>query len=273
MSVVVERKRLTAPEIARAADAAPIVMLTAYTAPIARLADPHVDILLVGDSVGNVVYGYETTLPVSLDMMIRHADAVVRGSRRALVVVDLPFGTYQESPIQAFRSAARVLAESGAQAVKLEGGAEMAPTIRFLTERGVPVMAHVGLTPQSVNALGGFRTRGRGEEAADLIADAEAVAAAGAFAIVVEATLETVARDITAAVAPVPTIGIGASVACSGQVLVVDDVIGLFSDFKPKFAKRYADAATLVGDAVAAFADDVRARRFPGPEHVTAPKA
>ncbi|HEY1261560.1 MAG TPA: 3-methyl-2-oxobutanoate hydroxymethyltransferase [Stellaceae bacterium] len=245
----------------------PIVGLTAYTAPIARLLDPHVDFLLVGDSLGMVVYGFDSTLPVTLDMMIAHGGAVMRSSAQALVVVDLPFGGYQESPEQAFRSAARILAETGCGAVKLEGGREMAETVRFLARRGVPVMGHVGLMPQSVNAAGGFRVQGRGEVAAErVMADATAIAEAGAFAIVIEGTIEPVARAITAAV-PVPTIGIGASPACDGQILVTDDVLGLYAEFTPRFVRRYAELAPLVSTAAEAYAADVRTRRFPGPEH------
>ena len=244
----------------------PFVCLTAYTTPLARLLDPHVDLLLVGDSLGMVLYGFDSTLPVTLDMMIAHGAAVMRGASRACVIVDLPFGSYQESPEQAFRSAARVLAETGCAAVKLEGGIEMAETIRFLTRRGVPVCAHVGLMPQAVNASG-FRAQGRDEAAAALVtADAHAVAAAGAFAVVLEGTWEPVARAITAAL-PVPTIGIGASPACDGQILVSDDLLGLFAAFTPRFVKRYAELGPMVSDAVAAYAADVRARRFPGPEH------
>jgi 3-methyl-2-oxobutanoate hydroxymethyltransferase len=224
-------------------------------------------VLLVGDSLGMVLYGYPSTLPVTLDMMIQHGAAVVRGSARPLVVVDLPFGCYQESPAQAFRSAARVLAETGCAAVKLEGGAEMAETVRFLTQRGIPVCGHVGLTPQSVNRFGGFRTQGKAEaEAARILDDARAIAEAGAFSLVIEGTIEPLARRITAAVA-IPTIGIGASVACDGQVLVTEDVLGLFADFTPRFVKRYANLGETAGAAAAAYAADVRARRFPAPEH------
>ncbi|HTV46148.1 MAG TPA: 3-methyl-2-oxobutanoate hydroxymethyltransferase [Stellaceae bacterium] len=245
----------------------PIVGLTAYTAPIARLLDPHADFLLVGDSLGMVVYGFDSTLPVTLEMMIAHGAAVMRATRQALVVVDLPFGGYQESPEQAFRSAARIMAETGCAAVKLEGGEEMAETVRFLARRGVPVMGHVGLMPQSVNAAGGFKVQGRGEEqAGQVAADAAAIAAAGAFAIVIEGTIESVARAVTAAV-PVPTIGIGASPACDGQILVIDDVLGVFTDFTPRFVKRYAELAPLISAAAESYASDVRARRFPGPEH------
>jgi 3-methyl-2-oxobutanoate hydroxymethyltransferase len=245
----------------------PIVGLTAYTAPIARLLDPHVDFMLVGDSLGMVVYGFDSTLPVTVEMMIAHGGAVTRGSARAMVVVDLPFGAYQESPEQAFRNAARIMAETGCAAVKLEGGKEMAETVHFLTRRGVPVMGHVGLMPQSVNAAGGFKVQGRGRGQADRVAaDAAAIAAAGAFAIVVEGTVEPVARAISEAV-PVPTIGIGASPACDGQILVTDDLLGVFTEFKPRFVKRYAELAPLIAAAAESFAADVRSRRFPATEH------
>jgi 3-methyl-2-oxobutanoate hydroxymethyltransferase len=245
----------------------PIVCLTAYTAPVARLLDPHVDILLVGDSLGMVVYGLDSTLPVTLDMMIAHGAAVVRASERACVVVDLPFGSYQESKEAAFRASARVMAETGAQAVKLEGGLEMAETVAFLTARGIPVMGHVGLTPQSVNTLGGYKAVGRDAEAAERIAaDARAIAEAGAFTLVIEGTMEALARRITEEVA-IPTIGIGGSPACDGQVLVTDDMLGLFGAFRPKFVKRYANLGETVGEAAATYAAEVRSRAFPGPEH------
>jgi 3-methyl-2-oxobutanoate hydroxymethyltransferase len=245
----------------------PIVGLTAYTAPVARLLDPYVDFLLVGDSLGMVVYGFDSTLPVTLDMMIAHGAAVMRATARALIVVDLPFGAYQASPEQAFRNAARIMTETGCAAVKLEGGAEMAETVQFLTRRGVPVMGHVGLMPQSVHAAGGFKVQGRGQHQAERVAaDAAAIAEAGAFSIVIEGTVETVARAITERV-PVPTIGIGASPACDGQILVTDDVLGTFTEFTPRFVKRYAELAPLISAAAEAYAEDVRARRFPGPEH------
>ena len=245
----------------------PMVGLTAYTAPIARLLDEHVDFMLVGDSLGMVVYGFDSTLPVTVDMMIAHGGAVMRSSAQTMVVVDLPFGAYQESPRQAFRNAARIMAETGCAAVKLEGGAEMAETVQFLTRRGVPVMGHVGLMPQSVNAAGGFRVQGRDREQAErVMADAVAIAEAGAFSIVIEGTLEPVARAITERV-PVPTIGIGASPACDGQILVTDDLLGIFTEFTPRFVKRYAELAPLIAAAAAAYAADVRARRFPGKEH------
>ncbi|MDB5358952.1 MAG: panB [Rhodospirillales bacterium] len=245
----------------------PSVWLTAYTTPFAKLMDGHVDALLVGDSLGMVLYGLPSTLAVTLDMMIAHGAAVMRGTTRALVLVDLPFGSYQASPEQAFLNAARVMAETGCGAVKLEGGIEMAPTVRFLTERGIPVCGHVGLMPQSVHTAGGFRAQGKDEaQAAKVAADARAIAEAGAFALVIEGTVEPVARAITQSLA-IPTIGIGASPACDGQVLVTDDVVGLFGDFTPRFVKRYAELAPTIDQAVKAYAEDVRARRFPGPEH------
>ncbi|MEI6557164.1 MAG: 3-methyl-2-oxobutanoate hydroxymethyltransferase [Rhodospirillaceae bacterium] len=267
MSAQTEIKRITVPQLRARKGETPIVVLTAYTTPMARLLDPHVDVLMVGDSLGMVVYGLDSTLGVTLEMMINHGRAVMRGAQRACVVIDLPFGTYQESPEVAFRAAARVLAETGAQAVKLEGGSEMAPTIAFLTQRGIPVMGHVGLTPQSINTLGGFRTQGRDEVTARrVLADAEAVARAGAFSVVVEGTVETLAREITTRI-PIPTIGIGASPSCDGQVLVIDDVLGVFADFTPKFVKRYAELGPVIAEAAASFAAEVRSRKFPGPEH------
>ncbi len=268
MSVHGQQKAITVPDLRHMKGATPQVWLTAYTTPMARRLDPHCDALLVGDSVGMVLYGLPSTLAVTLNMMIAHGAAVCRGTSHACVIVDLPFGTYQGSPEQAFATAARVLAETGCSAVKLEGGAEMAPTIAFLAARGIPVCAHVGLMPQSVNAAGGFRATGRTEhEAAKVAADAQAVAAAGAFAVVLEGTLEPVASAITRALA-IPTIGIGASCACDGQVLVIDDLLGTFNDFTPRFVKRYAELGEDISRAVAAYADDVRARRFPGVEHV-----
>ena len=245
----------------------PSVWLTAYTTPFAKLMDPHVDALLVGDSLGMVLYGLPSTLAVTLEMMIAHGAAVVRGTTRALILVDMPFGSYQASPEQAVLNAARIMAETGCGAVKLEGGVEMAPTVRFLAERGIPVCGHVGLMPQSVNTAGGFRAQGRDEvQAAKVAADARAIAEAGAFALVIEGTVEPVARAITESLS-IPTIGIGASPACDGQVLVTDDVVGLFGDFTPRFVKRYAELAPTIDLAVKAYAEDVRARRFPGPEH------
>ena len=259
--------RVTIPDLHARKGGVPVVCLTAYTTPMAKLLDPYVDLLLVGDSLGMVLYGMATTIGVSLDMMIAHGAAVVRGATRACVIVDMPFGSYQESPAAAFRNTARVMKETGAAGVKLEGGAEMAETVAFLVDRGIPVLGHVGLTPQAVHSLGGFRARGKSEaEAERIIAAAEAVAGAGAFAIVVEGTLEPVARELARRV-PTPIIGIGASPACDGQILVTEDLIGLFSDFTPKFVKRYASTGDQIRQAVAAYAEDVRQRRFPGPEH------
>jgi 3-methyl-2-oxobutanoate hydroxymethyltransferase len=261
-------KRMTVPRLRAAKGGEPLVCLTAYTAPIARLLDPLVDMLLVGDSVGMVVYGMPDTVAVDLETMIRHGRAVAGAANHALVVVDMPFGSYEASPQEAFHSAARVMAETGAAAVKLEGGLAMAETIAFLSARGIPVVGHVGMTPQGVNVFGGFGARGRAPgEAQRIAADADAVAAAGAFAIVIEGTIETLAEEITERVA-VPTIGIGASPRCDGQILVVDDLLGLIPDFTPPFVRKYADLAGTVKAAAAAYGEDVRARRFPGPEHV-----
>ena len=265
MSVHSPSKTVTVRDIARRKGGEPIVCLTAYTTPLARILDPRVDLLLVGDSLGMVLYGMETTLGVTLDMMVAHGAAVVRGARHACVIVDMPFGSYQESPAQAFRNAGRIMAETGCAGVKLEGGREMAETIAFLTARGVPVLGHVGLLPQSVKALGGFRTQGRDDAGAKrILEDARAVARAGAFAVVIEGTVEPVARAVTEDL-PVPTIGIGASPACDGQILVTEDLLGLSGDFTPSFAKRYADLERTIASAVSAYAEDVRARRFPGP--------
>jgi 3-methyl-2-oxobutanoate hydroxymethyltransferase len=260
-------KRKTPADIRAQKGKVPIVSLTAYTAPVARLLDPHCDLLLVGDSLGMVLYGFDSTLPVTLDIMIAHGGAVVRSSKQSCVIVDMPFGSYQASPADAFRASARVMAETGCAGIKLEGGVEMAETIRFLVERGIPVLAHIGLQPQSVNTLGGFKVQGKTEASqAKLMADAKAVADAGAFAVVVEGTAEPVARALTAAI-DIPTIGIGASAACDGQVLVVDDILGLGGEHKPRFVKRYADVAQAISAAAKSYADEVRARKFPGPEH------
>ena len=267
MSTPSRIKRITTPELAARKGGDPIAVLTAYTAPMAQFLDEHVDCLLVGDSLGMVVYGLDTTLGVSLDMMINHGAAVVRGSQHACVVVDMPFASYQESPELAYRNAARVIQETGCDAVKLEAGVALASTIEFLAQRGIPVMGHVGLMPQSVNTYGGFRVQGKETAAArQVIDDARAVADAGAFSIVVEGVMEPVAREITDVV-PVPTIGIGASPECDGQVLVSEDLLGLFSGFSPKFVKRYAELGDEIGKAAAAYAVDVRARRFPAAEH------
>ena len=266
------RKRLTVPAIRARKGGEPLVMLTAYTVRTAQLLDPHCDMLLVGDSLGQVIYGLPSTVPVTLEMMAAHAAAVVRGSYQSLVVVDMPFGSYEASPEQAFLSAARLMKESGAAAVKLEGGEAMAPTVRFLTERGIPVMGHVGLTPQAVNLLGGYGARGRSsEEAAKIVGDAQAVAEAGAFSVVIEGVVEPIAIEITRTVA-CPTIGIGASAECDGQVLVAEDMLGLF-ERTARFVRRYDDMAGHISAAAAAYAGDVRSRAFPGAEQVYAPKA
>jgi 3-methyl-2-oxobutanoate hydroxymethyltransferase len=264
-------RRLTIPSIrARKVDgvtAEPIVMLTAYTARQAQLLDPHCDILLIGDSLGQVIYGLPSSVPVTLDMMIAHGAAVVRGSYHSVVIVDMPFGSYEESPAQAFANASRVLKETGAAGVKLEGGAAMAETIAFLSARGVPVCGHVGLTPQAINVLGGYGPRGKDEaEAAKILADAKAVADAGCFAMVIEGVLPEVADTVTAAV-PCPTIGIGASAKCDGQVLVTEDLLGMF-ERTPRFVKRYADLAEIIGRAATEYAAEVRARTFPGQDQL-----
>lgn len=269
MSATGFQKRLMPSDIAAMKGGAPVVCLTAYTTPMARLMDDHVDLVLVGDSVGMVVHGLPSTVGVTLEMMILHGQAVERGLTRALMVIDMPFGSYEESPAQAFRNAARLMAETGAGAVKLEGGQHMAETIRFLVQRGIPVMAHIGLTPQSVNTLGGYKVQGRGEDRARLIADAQAVADAGAFSVVLEKVPASLADEITAAIA-IPTVGIGASAGCDGQVLVVDDMLGLFTAFKPKFVKRFGNLGEAGEAAIAAYAAEVRARSFPAPEHVFA---
>ena len=262
-------RRVAVSDLARRKSDPPIVCLTAYTAPVAKVLDGHVDLLLVGDSLAMVIYGMATTRGVTLDTMIAHGAAVVRATRRACIVVDLPFGSYEDSPAAALETASRVMAETGCQAVKLEGGADFAATVRALVDNAIPVMGHVGLQPQSVEARSGFRVHGRNEsEAAGVRADARAIAEAGAFSIVIENVVEPLARTITADIA-VPTIGIGASPACDGQIIVTDDMVGMFTDFTPRFVKRYADLAGEFDRAAAAYADDVRARRFPGPEHCT----
>jgi 3-methyl-2-oxobutanoate hydroxymethyltransferase len=267
MSHHIETRRLTAPDIRLRKGRQKIVSLTAYHAHTARLIDSHVDFLLCGDSLGMVMHGHETTVPVPLDLMIMHGAAVVRGSKHALVVVDMPFGSYEESPAAAFRSAARVMKETGCGAIKLEGGRRMAETIAFLTERGIPVMGHIGLTPQSINVMGGFKTQGRRQgEWAAIEADAAAVAEAGAFAIVLEGMAELLAAKITRAI-PIPTIGIGASAECDGQILVLEDMLGL-SPRVPRFVKKFAELGIAIEDAVKDYAREVRTLQFPGPDHV-----
>ena len=269
-------KRMTAPSIrARKVDGKteqPIVMLTAYTMRMAQLLDPHCDMLLVGDSLGQVIYGLPSTIPVTMEMMCAHGAAVVRGSWHALVAVDMPFGSYEASPERAFAAAARIMKETGCAAVKLEGGAAMAPTIDFLTHRGVPVIGHVGLTPQAVNVLGGYGARGREErEAHTIIADAKAVSEAGAFCMVLEGVLEPIATEVARSVAA-PIIGIGASADCDGQVLVTDDMLGMF-ERTPRFVKRYDDLAARIGEAARIYAEEVRARSFPTPDQTYRPKS
>ena len=266
MSTHIPRKATTPAAVRARKGGEPLVCLTAYTTPMARLVDGHADVVLVGDSLGMVVHGLPSTVGVTTEMMILHGRAVRRGTEAALLVVDLPFGSYEASPAQAFDTAARVMAETGCAAVKLEGGETMAETIAFLTARSIPVMAHVGLMPQQVNVTGGYRVQGRGEDAERVLADARAVEAAGAFSVVLEKIAEPVARRITEAVA-IPTIGIGASAACDGQILVIDDMLGLFTDFRPSFVRRYAELGQTADAAIAAYASDVRARRFPAPEH------
>jgi 3-methyl-2-oxobutanoate hydroxymethyltransferase len=262
-------KRLTVPRIRQRKGGEPIVMLTAYTVRMAQLLDPHCDMLLVGDSLAQVIYGLPHTVGVTMEMMALHGAAVVRGSYHAAVIVDMPFGSYEGSPEQAFDNAARLLKETGAAAVKVEGGKVLAPTIEFLTQRGIPVMGHVGLTPQAVNILGGYGVRGKSEEEArSIVEDAVAVAQAGAFSIVIEGVLESIAIEITNKVA-CPTIGIGASAQCDGQVLVTDDMLGMFERV-PKFVKRYQDMASVVSGAVQDYAREVRSRSFPTEDQIYA---
>lgn len=268
-------RRLTVPALrARKVDGVtdePLVMLTAYTARQAQLLDPHCDLLLVGDSLGQVIYGLPSSVPVTLDMMAAHGAAVVRGSYHAVVAVDMPFGSYEQSPQQAFESASRLLKETGCAAIKLEGGEAMAETVSFLVNRGIPVMGHVGLTPQAVNVLGGYNARGRGEaEAAKIVSDAKALDDAGAFAVVVEGVVEPIAIEVTRAIA-CPAIGIGGSARCDGQILVTDDMVGMFERV-PRFVKRYAELGDQIADAASRYAADVRARTFPGVEQTYQPK-
>jgi 3-methyl-2-oxobutanoate hydroxymethyltransferase len=276
--VAAPMKRLTVPNIrARKAQITagkgePLVMLTAYTVRMAQLMDPHCDLLLVGDSLGQVIYGLPSTVPVTLEMMAAHGAAVVRGSYHSVVVVDMPFGSYEASPQQAFESAAFLMKQTGAAAVKLEGGVAMASTVAFLSQRGIPVMGHIGLTPQAVNALGGYGARGRSQEEASMIADdAQAIAGAGAFAIVIEGVVEPIAVEITRTI-DIPTIGIGASAQCDGQVLVAEDMLGMFERV-PRFVKRYGDMAGFVAQRVEEYAGEVRTRAFPTAEQTYAPKA
>jgi 3-methyl-2-oxobutanoate hydroxymethyltransferase len=264
-------KRLTVPAIRKRKGAEPLVMLTAYTVRMAQLLDPHCDLLLVGDSLGQVVYGLPSTVPVTLEMMAAHGAAVVRGSHHAVVIIDMPFGSYEASPEKAFESASYLLKQTGAAGIKMEGGAAMAPTVKFLTDRGIPVMGHVGLTPQAVNVLGGYGARGRTqEEASKIIDDARAVAQAGAFSLVIEGVVEPIAIEITRTI-DCPTIGIGASAQCDGQVLVAEDMLGMFERV-PRFVKKFDDLGARISQAAETYARDVKARAFPGAEQTYAPK-
>ncbi|MCR9272529.1 MULTISPECIES: 3-methyl-2-oxobutanoate hydroxymethyltransferase [Mameliella] len=267
MSATAKKTAPMAEDIRARKGGEPLVSLTAYTTPMAQMMDAHCDFVLVGDSVGMVLHGLPSTLGVTMEMMILHGQAVARGLSSAMMVIDMPFGSYEGSPQQAFRNAARLMAETGAGAVKLEGGVEMAPTIAFLVKRGIPVMAHIGLTPQSINTLGGYKVQGRGTAGEALMADARAVAEAGAFSVVLEKVPASLADAVTQAV-PIPTIGIGAGAGCDGQILVVDDMLGLFTAFKAKFVKRYATLGADGEAAIADYAREVRARSFPAPEHV-----
>jgi len=261
-------KKLTSQDIRAQKGTTPIVALTAYTAPIAKAMDNLVDFILVGDSLAMTIYGESSTVGIDLDTMIRHGRAVAKACNHACVVVDLPFGYYQKSPEQAFESASRILRETGCDAIKLEGGEEMAETVAFLTVRGVPVMGHIGLTPQAINTLGGFKTQGKEKKAgATLVRSARAIDEAGCFAVVVEGVVESVAKDIHNALS-VPSIGIGATVDCDGQILVTDDLVGMFEEFKPKFVKRYAELMPQIRDAIETYATEVRERSFPGKEHI-----
>lgn len=267
MSTHTSATRISTSALRARKGAGTLVSLTAYSTPMARLVDAHADLIIVGDSLGMVVYGMSSTIGVTLEMMIAHGAAVVRGTKRACVAVDLPFGTYQESPTQAFRSAVRVLSETGAQAVKLEGGVEMTETIRFLSERGIPVLAHIGLMPQHANALGGFKAQGLEERSALRTLDAAiAVEKAGAFAVVVEGTAEALARHITQTL-KIPTIGIGASPACDGQVLVTEDMVGAFDSYTPRFVKRFAEVNSIMEAAIAEYAAEVLQGSFPDSKH------
>lgn len=269
MSATRDTASLTIPAIRARKGGEPLVCTTAYTTPMAEIADKHCDLILVGDSVGMVLHGMESTLGVTLDMMILHGKAVRRGVKHAAMVVDMPFGTYEESKEQAFRNAALVMRETGAAAVKMEGGSHMAETISFLVARGIPVMAHVGLTPQTINVIGGYKVQGRGADADRIKEDARAVAEAGAFALVLEKITASLADEITASI-DIPTVGIGASVGCDGQILVIDDLLGLFTAFKPRFVKRYGNLGEDADKAFEAYSSDVRSRAFPAREHMFA---
>jgi len=267
MSATAKIKALTPPDISDMKGQEPIVCLTAYTTPIARMIDEHTDLVLVGDSVGMVMHGMPNTLGVTMEMMVLHGRAVRRGLKRPLLVIDMPFGSYEKSREQAFENAARLMRETECGAVKLEGGEVMAETIRYLIDRGIPVMAHIGLTPQSVNVFGGYKTQGKGNDSGRIMNDAIAVQEAGAFSVVCEKMPDQLARDVTKAIT-IPTVGIGASVHCDGQILVIDDMLGMFTDFKPKFVKRFAKLGEEVRNMASEYAAEVKSRKFPAPEHV-----
>lgn len=267
MSVSNKIKALTPPDIINMKGNSPIVCLTAYTTPIARMIDEHTDLVLVGDSVGMVMHGMPNTLGVTMDMMVLHGKAVRRGLQRPLLVIDMPFGSYEKSREQAFENASRLMRETECGAIKLEGGVVMAETIRYLVDRGIPVMAHIGLTPQSVNIFGGYKTQGKDDDGKRIMEDALAVQQAGAFSVVCEKMPDPLARKITKKL-DIPTVGIGASVYCDGQILVIDDMLGMFTDFKPKFVKRFANLGEQVQDMAKVYSEEVRSRKFPGPEHV-----
>lgn len=265
------RKRLSIVDIQKMKGETPIVSLTAYGEPLASLIDEHIDILLVGDSLGMVLYGMPSTIPVSLEAMVAHGKAVVEASRHALVVIDMPFASYQESPEQAFRNAARIIKETGAQAVKMEGGLELVDTVRFVAERGIPVMPHIGLKPQHMLAQGGYRYQGKTpEQAALLIEEAKAFERVGAFSLLLEGLVESVATDVTRAIT-IPTIGIGASAKCDGQVLVSEDMLGMH-DKTPRFVRTFADLGPQITQAAADYANAVRERSFPAEQECFTPK-
>ncbi|MFP3979017.1 3-methyl-2-oxobutanoate hydroxymethyltransferase [Marinobacter sp. KMM 10035] len=267
MSTHTSSQKITTSKIQAMKGRGSIVSLTAYTKPMAELMDPFVDLIIVGDSTGMVAYGYDSTLPVTLDMMINHGAAVVRGSQKACIVIDMPYGSYQESKELAFRNAARLLTETGAQGIKVEGGLELVETVEFLVSRGIPVMPHIGLRPQHANTMGGFKAQGRDEAAAQrLVEEAQAFESVGAFSVLIEGVFEAAARRVTQSLA-IPAIGIGASPECDGQVLVTEDILGLFSDYTPKFAKKYVDLSAQIKDVFALYEREVRAGEFPAEEH------
>jgi len=266
MSIHSDIKRITIPQLMACKGQRKIASLTAHSSSMARLLDDYLDFVLTGDSTAMVNYGLPDTLTITVEQLTQHAAAVVRATRRACVVVDMPFGSYQESPAQAFRNAAYMMGASGAAGVKLEGGAPLADTVAFLVERGIPVLAHVGLMPQYFNTMGGFRAQGMDEaSAARIMADAVAHERAGAWGIVLEGIAEPLAREITARLS-IPTIGIGASAACDGQVLVTEDMLGL-TERTPRFVKRYADLETVIRQATQRYADEVRSGTFPDTSH------